>query len=566
MGLMMQTGSVMSQLDHMNQRLAQMVRDAEQALNKVEALEETDDCLVGKSYDGLRSYFHTVHIPILQGLILYGEAFIQDNNSYMGCINGYLAGVGYVDEDELRRSKEELERQIAHVYTLMARNKGSFSNYLLGLNRTLELIEKKLRQIEDFLDASAALYQGLGEYQTFLHRGIRYIQDERFDIDSGSYDLSAIRKEWLDDADKLRERRVKTRFFSCIQNQFGFDEETVRIMQNVYDALYQKYPDASRREIDWRFTRLMGGFTYDENNLSAIKWNDVAGCAVDQFAEADEYGNPINMTEKGYFTKFLGVSDADYKMLRYQVRLQHTIAGDMQNKEQEGVFRMPNNIQDLKNFQLKDLHTWKNTCQASTEITFQSDAEFLRFWNTHYNRYADKGDFSHQQITTAAVLASAIKKDGNLSNLYLGEADKGVAEYAGWRGDAVLTPGAFGNEDYKADLDASNIASLMEKRGLGYQEALGDYYAGLEKGTSRAELFLQNTDINYVKEQIYDVFVYPDVKEQVANALNVEERIRAQQRLEDDAYLMRCLKDKVPADYNFIRSLEHGASEMGEYE
>ena len=560
MGLMMEPGAVVLQLDQMNRRLTEIVCDAEQALNKVETLEETDDCLAGKSYDRLRTYFYTLHIPILQGTILYGEALMQENSRYGGCINSYLAGIGYIDEDELRRSKEELERQINHVYGLIARNKGGFSDYLSCLNRTLELIEKKLKQIEDFQGASAGLYQGLDSYQSFLHRGVISIRDERFDIDSGSYDLSAIQKEWLNDMDKLWEERIRTRFFSCIRTQYGFDEETVRIMQSVYDALYQKYPDASQREIDWRFTRLMGGFVYDEGTIQNVKWDDVAGYAIDSFGGVDEYGNPFDMTEKGYFTGFLEIPERDYRLLRYHVRLQHALASG------EKDYLMPNDYNEIKIDQLKKLNTWRNTCQDLTGLSFQSDEEFLHFWNGCYNRYTGKGDYAHQQITTATILASAIGKDGELSNLYLCESDKGVTEYAGWRGDAVLTPGAFGNEDYKADLDASNVTSLMKKRGLGYQEALGDYYAQLERGVSRAELFLQDTDITYVKEQIYEVFVYPDVKEQIANALDVEERIQAQQRMEDDEYLMKYLKGKVPVTYNFIRSLENRASEMGEYE
>lgn len=69
-----------------------------------------------------------------------------------------------------------------------------------------------------------------------------------------------------------------------------------------------------------------------------------------------------------------------------------------------------------------------------------------------------------------------------------------------------------------------------------------------------------------MKEKIYDVFVYPDVKEQIANALEVEERIQLQKQLDDDDYLMKYLKFKVPGTYNFIRSLENGVSDMGDYE
>ncbi len=560
MGLMMEPGAVVLQLDQMNRRLTEIVCDAEQALNKVEALEETDDCLAGKSYDRLRTYFYTLHIPILQGTILYGEALMQENSRYGGCINSYLAGIGYIDEDELRRSKEELERQINHVYGLIARNKGGFSDYLSCLNRTLELIEKKLKQIEDFQGASAGLYQGLDSYQSFLHRGVISIRDERFDIDSGSYDLSAIQKEWLNDMDKLWEERIRTRFFSCIRTQYGFDEETVRIMQSVYDALYQKYPDASQREIDWRFTRLMGGFVYDEGTIQNVKWDDVAGYAIDGFGGVDEYGNPFDMTEKGYFTGFLEIPERDYRILRYHVRLQHALASG------EKDYLMPDDYNEIKIYQLKRLNTWRNTCQDSTGLSFQSDKEFLHFWNGCYNRYAGKGDYAHQQITTAAILAPTIGKDGELANVYLRNSDEGVTEYAGWLGDAVLYPVSFGPEDYKADLDASNIGDILLKRNISYQEAAGMYYTRLENGVTRAEIFLSHTKLTYVKERIYDELVYPDIRAQLNNVVTEPEKIKMEELFEEDDYLMKCLKAKVPDTYNFIRSLEHGASEMGEYE
>lgn len=320
------------------------------------------------------------------------------------------------------------------------------------------------------------------------------IREDRFDVNSATYDISAVRREWLDDMDELWDARSKKRFFECVQTQYGFDDETVRIMESVYDKLYEKYPDALQKEIDWRFTRLMGGLFYDEGDVSGLKWNDVAGCAIDEFVSVDDYGNPADMTEKDIF---------------------------------------------------------------------QSDEDFLQFWNKNYNRYVGKADYAHQQVTTAAILVPVIRKDGELSNIYLLGGDEKVAEYAGWLGDAVLPPQAFGPEDYKADLDAVNITNLMEKRDLTYQEAVGEYYLQLENGLSRAELFLQDTDLTYVKEKIYDQFVYPDMKEQIANTLTVEERILAQERLKDDEYLMNYLKSKVPATYNFIRSLENGEPEMG---
>ncbi len=559
MGLMMEPGSVISQLNEMNSQLGNVVSNAERALCIVGELEETNDSLTGKSYDSIRNYYQTVHIPILQGLILYGEALMENNNTYSGYIGGYLAGIGYVDEDELKRDKEYLEQQINHVYALMSRNKGCFGDYLEGLNSALELVEKKLDQIEDFLGASAGLYEQMSTYIAFLHRGILCIREDHFDMDSATYDISAIRKEWLCDMDKLWDVRSKKRFLECVQTQYGFDDETVRIMGNIYDKLYEKYPDAVQKEIDWRFTRLMGGLVYDDDEIAAIKWNDVAGCAVDEYASVDDVGNPTDMTEKGYFTKFLGIPEKDYKLLRYQVRLQHAITG------KNNSLLMPEDFAEIESDQLEKLQMWRKTCENSTELIFQSDEEFLKFWNENYNRYVGKGDYAHQQITTAAILLTEIGKSGNLSNIYLGESDEGVAEYAGWLGDAVLYPISFGPEDYKSDLDASNIACLMLKNDLSYQEALNMYYMQLEGEKFRAEIFLRDTELAYVKKRIYEKLVYPDINAQLDTIVTEEERMQLKKRFEKDEHLMRCLKSKASDTYNFIRSLENGASEMGIY-
>lgn len=139
------------------------------------------------------------------------------------------------------------------------------------------------------------------------------------------------------------------------------------------------------------------------------------------------------------------------------MRLQHAIVGD------PNYFLMPVDYIELRGVKKQNLREWKETCQNSTGLIFQSDEDFLQFWNKNYNRYVGKADYAHQQVTTAAILVPVIRKDGELSNIYLLGGDEKVAEYAGWLGDSVLPPQAFGPEDYKADLDAVNITNLMKK-------------------------------------------------------------------------------------------------------
>lgn len=111
--------------------------------------------------------------------------------------------------------------------------------------------------------------------------------------------------------DKIREEciilRVKysgtteSQFKENMKKQFGFDDETTQIMWNVYENLRIKYKDASQQEIDWRFTRLIGGLSYDDSDSKKLKWKDVAGNAIDRFGKMNPDGSRKMLSEFEYF-------------------------------------------------------------------------------------------------------------------------------------------------------------------------------------------------------------------------------------------------------------------------
>lgn len=159
MGLTMSPESVTSQLDSMNENLQQAVLNAETMLLNVNDFLDTGDVLKGKSYDNIRNYFGEVHVFVLNAMIKYAENMIQENNTYKGCIFSYLLGVGYVDEDALKKDREFLIGQINNAHNLMTVSKASVSSYISSLEHAKSLVEKKLKQIEDFKGATAGLYQ-----------------------------------------------------------------------------------------------------------------------------------------------------------------------------------------------------------------------------------------------------------------------------------------------------------------------------------------------------------------------------------------------------------------------
>lgn len=232
-----------------------------------------------------------------------------------------------------------------------------------------------------------------------------------------------------------------------MEKQYGFDEETAKIMLKVYHQLIKKYPKATQAEIDWRYTRLMGGFQYE-----GYQWNQTAGVAT---SYKNRFIGTKKLSEEEYFTEFLKISNEEYQLLRYKVRVQ--------------------------------------------------------------NFYAGKGN-----------------------------------------ADAP----SLGPDDYIADLDAENITYMMKEEKYSYWEACDKYYREVGKDYTRAEKFLEHTDLESVKKDIFGELSMPAfIREQGAQSSTLtgetsEEMTRklAESLTEDDH--MKKLKEIAPDTYNFIRSLE----------
>lgn len=100
MGLVMDTGSVKSQLADMNNNLENMVTKAGNLWSRINGFID-ESGLNSDSYNNMKEYCASVHIPLLKGFISYAETLISSNERYSAQIDTYLSGVGYVDEDGL---------------------------------------------------------------------------------------------------------------------------------------------------------------------------------------------------------------------------------------------------------------------------------------------------------------------------------------------------------------------------------------------------------------------------------------------------------------------------------
>lgn len=259
---------------------------------------------------------------------------------------------------------------------------------------------------------------------------------------------------------------VQTKY---LKQNFGFDTRVCNILEDIQNALKSKY-FTDLAYADYMYNRIVGGFQY-----LGISWNAAAG-------------NPYSGTdEQSYITGQLGISLADYKYVRYHVRLQNEILSnpdryDPENKE--------NNIVAFKgNY---DDAIGKNT----------SESEFINVWRDIYNRYCNKGDFAHQSYTTSALLYG-----GNSAS------DEDRKDLAGWLGDTAIIIGGnqyptLSADDYYADLDSENIVYFMKQNNWNYKQSFENYYSKVGNEYTRAEIFLRHTSTETVRTKTAAVLLF----------------------------------------------------------
>ncbi len=311
-------------------------------------------------------------------------------------------------------------------------------------------------------------------------------------------------------------------------DMYGFEKEEVRIMDKIRVGLKAFDPGLTDDEIDWVYTRAIGRLVYGDSNDSFKEWADMMMWDGTVTTEL--------IPEEQLFTKVIGLSQQEYKLLRYKVRVQNQILGQPEEMTLAQILSEPNR-----------LFSYKSSMEDALGKKL-SDKEFIVLWSNQYEAMSVASDYAHYNITKAAIFASDyppsfwdfiewIKRKA--ANSYTGGSDATREDMAGWLGDATIRTNngkvAFSPDDYMADLDADNVMNIMKTQNISHSEAEAIYFKRLENGETRAEIFLSHTSLDFVISE-------------VLSRLNINS-------LEE-------LKTIEPEAYAFIVSLEHGSNEL----
>lgn len=288
-------------------------------------------------------------------------------------------------------------------------------------------------------------------------------------------------------------------FFENIQEQYGFDDRTMKIMQQVYGKINDKYGNKGSQYVDWMFFRALSQVgRFDDDNSSwkedvANVWKQGAGNAY------REEGH------KKFYIDELGLAEEDYEYLKYNLRMQYYISSSPDAFDSTCVEGLDDSKRD----------SWRNNMQIGLGLDDLSDEELQKQINRLYDMYNDKGDFPHMCYT----LSGCLNDDwGGVDNSWRKRHTEGWKssderkDVIGWLGDATITIDdqdiSFGSDDYIADLDADNIYNRIDyDNGVTAMDAFNNYYEDMaNSGDSdfRGKEFLENNPYEDVQGKILD--------------------------------------------------------------
>lgn len=534
----------------------------------ISALESGE--LQGVAYTAGKNLFSEIIIPSIKKLQSAVDDIQTELSSYKNA-DAVISGFGELDLDDLKIQKETRENQLAEVKSQIRENEklrsiiGALGNGNLGnhfsknnalheleyqLQMGIDELKDKIEKLEWFVLQVSQYFSDSLEVLSLAIQGATQLS--KIIVDSnGNYYIDGIDMAWFD---KMKERKIETHkylsysqkneFVQHLEEQYGFDRETSKLIADISTSIDKKFPYLSQTEREQLFLVTLGNFIYSEGYENGKSMEDKFKGYISDNSWMDVAGTPSDITglplDGKILLKHLGLTDKQITKLRYNIRLQSQISS--------GIYP---NYDEIKS---DDLESYKLSYEKVYGVQL-TDEMFKEKWSEKYASFSGKGDFAHFSITTASNLNNRLR-GSDLTKF----GHENVNDFAGWLGDATLTDSddiSFGNDDYKADLDAVNITQKMKSEKISYIEASNEYYSEMKRGEyTRAEKFVEYKPVEEIKQKIFTKLLPYEMKYEDGPGMQLRFK------LPNEKQGMDYLQKNYPSTYNFIRNVETGNQEL----
>ncbi|WP_454387304.1 ATP-binding protein [Streptococcus sp. Marseille-Q8145] len=459
----------------------------------------------------------------------------------------------------IKKAIEAKESFLERVKSIATFNIVSHMESLVILSSAESQIESQIKELEEKIEKLEFFVAQVSQYFSDSLEVLRLAiqgatQLSKIIVDSdGNYYADGVDMSWVQKMKDVKiesldykEENKSDKFINLLVEQYGFDKEMSGLITEISTLIDEKFPYLSQTEREQLLLVTLGSFIYSEGFENGESMGDKAKGYISDVSWMDVAGTPSDITglplDGKTLLKHLGLTDNQITKLRYNIRLQSQISS--------GIYR------NYAGMNVDERKKYKSTYEKVYGVQL-TDEMFEEKWNEKYSSFYGKGDFAHFSITTASNLNNRLR-GSDLTKF----GHENVNDFAGWLGDATLTDSndiSFGNDDYKADLDAVNITQKMKRKKISYIEASNEYYSEMKRGEyTRAEKFVEYKSVEEIKQKIFTKLL-PD------NMKYVEESgMQSHFELPNEEQCMAYLQKNYPSTYNFIRNIETGNQELTE--
>lgn len=237
MGYYVRTYELEAGLRALNKRLAEMMELAVPYEESI-ASYAGEEGLQGEAYTASKDYMQRGHLAAVRAQKTVIREFMRANEQHIALLYEYLPGEPEVNEDVLIDQLNQIQylRGMAERLQLYAYE---------GLLAELEQNRRnKLERLYAFVSASGSVYSGVDV--SAMQQAVNLLHTAVYDSTLGVKVLPLSTKG---------SGTTEEMFKKNMKEQFGFDDRTVDILWDIYEAVQKLYADLPQKERDWYFAR-----------------------------------------------------------------------------------------------------------------------------------------------------------------------------------------------------------------------------------------------------------------------------------------------------------------------
>ncbi len=200
MGIDISPNGVRNRLTEENKNYRQMIEDTNELMNQINQFINTES-LKSEAYDSAKAYFSTMHIIILNSMILFADEKQRENNNYLNILNSYFPGDNIVQEDKILDQLRRTSNLIRMIQNNM------LVGYIQVLESTEKILNERLEKIYEYTERTKNVYCESEKFLDEIEQGINCMKTVSPNTETGGFNIPPVNMDWATNLNQLEDSK-----------------------------------------------------------------------------------------------------------------------------------------------------------------------------------------------------------------------------------------------------------------------------------------------------------------------------------------------------------------------